>query len=102
MTAPNHPPPQKREPQSKDPSSRTDVKNNLTKVILRHLEAGIRCWMLCFSVELHCAALTLVSQLVVQLVNSNPQVNITTTYPLILGWQPFVEIRNSQIQDAVG
>uniref|UniRef100_A0A8C3AY65 tRNA (32-2'-O)-methyltransferase regulator THADA n=1 Tax=Cyclopterus lumpus TaxID=8103 RepID=A0A8C3AY65_CYCLU len=61
------------EPQSRDPSSRTDVKNNLPKVIFRHLEAGVRCWILCFSVELHCAALTLVSQLVVQLVNSNPQ-----------------------------
>lgn len=31
---------------------------------------------LCFSVELHCAALTLVSQVVVELVNSNLQVSL--------------------------
>lgn len=31
---------------------------------------------MCFSVELHCAALTLVSQVVLELVNSNLQVSL--------------------------
>lgn len=62
------------DPATEHPSYGTDDRNRLPGAILRHVDAGVRFCMLCFSVELHCAALTLVSQLVVQLVNSDPQV----------------------------
>lgn len=43
--------------------------------------------ILCFSVELHCAALMLVSQLVVQLVNSD--VKVKTKWRLLAALAPW-------------